>query len=359
MSRARDTLGDRVVDCDVHLPTPTVDQLGPYLSDHWREYIAAAGFKGSMAVTSTYPPGSPLSGPPPGGLDQALASLRRSCLGDSPATRAVVSAHYGVETMGPPDFAMALSRAVNDWVLAECVSSDERLRAGICVPPHYPELAAEEIDRLASHDRVVQVFLPARTAKPYGNRTYYPMLAAAERNQLPIGIHFGGMSWNPPTPVGWPSYYIEEYVGMAHVMQAQLTSLVYEGAFRRFPGLRVSVLEGGWTWLPALMWRLDKEWKGSRREVPWVEEAPSAYLRRHVRLSIQPTDAAPGGAGLLTTVDQIGSDEMLMFSSDHPHDHGCDPWDLLDLLPPEAAAKVAFGNAAECYGIASTRAAAP
>ncbi|MPZ59846.1 MAG: amidohydrolase family protein [Propionibacteriales bacterium] len=347
--------GGPLIDCDVHLPTPTVDQLGPYLSEHWREYIATAGFKGSMAVTSTHPPGARSSGHErlDGGFAEAMRNVRRHCLGESESARAVVSAHYGVETMGPPDFSTALSRAVNDWMLTACRDTDERLLASINVPPQYPDLAAEEIDRLAGDDRVVQVFVPARTSKPYGNRIYYPLLAAAERNGLPLGIHFGGMSWNPPTGVGWPSYYIEEYVGMAHVMQAQLSSLVFEGAFQRFPRLRVTVLEGGWTWLPSLMWRLDKEWKGIRREVPWVEEPPSTYLRRHVKLSIQPIDAPPDGPEVMTTIDQIGSDDVLMYASDFPHEHLSDPLALLDRLAPETASKVAYGNAAACYGVPS------
>ncbi|MQA80102.1 MAG: amidohydrolase family protein [Streptosporangiales bacterium] len=343
-----------LVDCDVHVPTPTVGQLAPYLSEHWNEYIAVAGFTGTMATTSTYPPGARTSGRARFGatLDDALRALRTDCLGDDPGTRAVVNCHYGVEAMGPPDFAVAMSAAVNDWLVHECLSADDRLLGSVVVPPQYPELAAAEIERMAGHERVVQVFLPARATHPYGNRNYYPILAAAERHGLAVGVHFGGMTWTPPTPVGWPSYYLEEYVGMAHVMQAQLSSLVLEGAFRRFPDLRVALLEGGWTWLPQLMWRLDKEWRGIRREVPWVEEPPSAYVRRHVTMSVQPVDAPATGDQVMTIVDQIGSDDVLMYGTDFPHDHGCDPMALVDRLPPAAADKVRYGNATRCYRLA-------
>jgi predicted TIM-barrel fold metal-dependent hydrolase len=332
------------IDADAHLPAPTVAQLAPYLPEHWNTYIAGAGFTGTMAVTSTYPPNAPTTG-----QRADLATLRAHCLGDAPDAAVVVSTHYGVEAMQPPDFTMALSRAVNDWVLAEVLPADERLLGSVTVPPQYPELAAEEIDRVGGHPRMVQVFLPARATQPYGNRNYYPLLAAAERNGLALGVHFGGMTWTPPTPVGWPSYYFEEYVGMAHIMQAQLSSLVLEGAFQRFPDLRVALLEGGWTWLPPLMWRLDKEWRGIRREVPWVQEPPSAYMRRHVTLSLQPVDAPPEGPEVLTVIEQIGSDDVLMYASDFPHEHGSDPAALVARLDPALAAKVRHGNAARCY----------
>ena len=61
---------------------------------------------------------------------------------------------------------------------------------------------------------------------------------------------------------------------MGHIFEAQLTSLIAEGAFERFPELRVVLLESGFGWLPPLLWRLDKEWKGLRREIPWVKHAP-------------------------------------------------------------------------------------
>ena len=74
------------------------------------------------------------------------------------------------------------------------------------------------------------------------------------------------------------------------VFFAQLTSLIGEGTFERFPGLRVALLEGGFTWLPSLMWRLDKEWKGLRRDIPWVRRPPSETIRERVRLSVQPLE---------------------------------------------------------------------
>jgi predicted TIM-barrel fold metal-dependent hydrolase len=81
------------------------------------------------------------------------------------------------------------------------------------------------------------------------------------------------------------------------------------------------LIEGGWTWLPSLMWRIDKDWKGLRREVPWNTQVPSDYIRARMRLSLQPIDAPEDDHHLLQIIDQLGSDELLMWSSDYPHWH--------------------------------------
>src|SRR5437764_508362 len=82
------------------------------------------------------------------------------------------------------------------------------------VPTQQPEMAAREVDRVGGHPGFVQVYLPVRAEAPYGNRRYLPLLEAAVRHDLTLGIGFGGQPPNPPTPSGWPSYYIEEWAGM-------------------------------------------------------------------------------------------------------------------------------------------------
>ena len=47
-------------------------------------------------------------------------------------------------------------------------------------------------------------------------------------------------------------------------METLVTSLVVEGVFEQIPNLQVVLVEGGFAWLPALCWRLDKHWKRLR-----------------------------------------------------------------------------------------------
>jgi len=56
---------------------------------------------------------------------------------------------------------------------------------------------------------------------------------------------------------------------------------------------------------------------------------PSDYVREHVRFTIQPTDAPPDPQQLARIIEQIGSDDVLLFSSDYPHWH----YDGTDVIP--------------------------
>ena len=103
--------------------------------------------------------------------------------------------------------------------------------------------------------------------------------------------------------------YLEDYLGNSQVVaQAQLTSLVTEGVFAEMPGLRVTVAECGSTWLPTMLWRFDKDWKGVWREVPWVDRPPSEMVREHVRFTTAPIHlpADPGQAR--EALDLLGSE---------------------------------------------------
>ena len=146
---------------------------------------------------------------------------------------------------------------------------------------------------MAPDHRFVQVLMLGNGRTAAGRRQNWPIYRAAEQHGLPVGIHAGSSFRHPPSALGWPSYYLEDYVSQAQGFAAALNSLVTEGVFVKFPGLKVVLIESGVTWLPASLWRLDKTWRGVRSEVPWLERLPTEIVREHVRLTLQPFDAPP------------------------------------------------------------------
>jgi predicted TIM-barrel fold metal-dependent hydrolase len=347
-------LGQPVIDTDIHVNVPNVQALFPYLSEHWREYIKYSAFKGP--TDTAYPRGAPTTALPgtagPDGTPAAssLAMIREQVLDPWNVELGILNCTYAVDSLHNPDTAAAMSAAVNDWIIEEWLAKEPRLRSSLVVPTRVPEMAAKEIDRVGGHPGVVQVFLPVVSEAPYGHRRYWPIFEAAQRHDLTVSLQFGGAPGNPPSGAGWPSYYLEEYAGMSQVFQSQILNLVVEGVFDHFPNLRIAMIESGWTWIPSLMWRIDKDWKGLRREVPWNTQPPSEYMRERMRFSLQPLDASPDPKHMLTLIDQIGSDEMLMFSTDYPHWHFDSPEEALPAgLSPELRRKILSENARSFY----------
>jgi predicted TIM-barrel fold metal-dependent hydrolase len=164
-----------------------------------------------------------------------------------------------------------------------------------------------------------------------------------------MGIHWGGCNdRHPPTPSGYPSWYIEEYVAERGLYITQLASLVAEGVFQAFPALRVSMLESGFAWLPTLGWRMDKFWKGLRREVPWIDRPPLELIREHVRFSSAPLDAGPPKE-LERTIGWLGSEDLVMFATDYQHHHDDDLAVLLGAMSASMRERVMAESAREWY----------
>jgi predicted TIM-barrel fold metal-dependent hydrolase len=343
------------VDCDVHNAVPRISALFPYLPERWQDYcvehgvtgLEPAGYPVRAALSAT--PDSRRGGGPPGSSTETLSE---DVFGDPEVGLAILNCLYAVQPIHNEDWGAAMARALNDWVAAEWLAADSRFRASIVVTSQNPRLAVEEIQRLEANRSFVQVLLLSGTGVPLGKRAYWPMFEAAIAAGLPVAIHPGTAGGNPPTPVGWPSTLIEDYAAGSLAMQAQLASLVCEGVFQKFPDLTVVMLESGVTWLPSLMWRLDKNWKGLRREIPWLNELPSHVVQRHVRFSVAPFDRpeADPGRWIRSFLDQIGSLDMLLYASDYPHWHRHDAWaGLLSFLSESERRKVLHDNPHRTY----------
>ena len=213
---------------------------------------------------------------------------------------------------------------------AEWLDREPRLRASILIAPQHVEASVAEIERRAGDARFVQVLMYASGDFSLGNPVYWPVYAAAERHGLPIGVHAGSLMRHATTSNGWPSYHLEDVAVRPQAVQGALLNMVHEGVFSKFPRLTVVMIEAGFTWLPNFLWRASKTWRGVRAEVPWVDRPPAEIIRQHVRFTLQPGDAPPDGESMSRVLDQIGGDQMLLFSTGYPHWH----FDGEDPVPP-------------------------
>ena len=347
-----------IVDCDIHNAVPSPESLKPYLSSRWQKHQEMIGprYRHGFTQGDPYPRGNPnaarLDAWPPSGLPPGsdLAFMREQLLDALDIEYGILNCLDKVGEQLNEEYAAALARAVNDWQMAEWLEKEPRLRASIVVPYENADFAAAEIERVSDHPGFVQVLLLVRTREPLGRRKYWRMYEAAEHYGLPVGIHFGGMGGNPITSSGWPSYYIEDHTTMSQAFQSQVISLVSEGVLERFPDLRVVMIEGGFAWLPPLMWRLDKHWKRLRDEVPHLKRLPSEYVKEHIWLTTQPMEEPTNPKHLLQVIEHLGSEEKLMFSTDYPHWDYDDPNRAFPIrLPPDLKQKIFSENARALY----------
>jgi predicted TIM-barrel fold metal-dependent hydrolase len=353
--------GSELIDCDTHPPAPDASQLRPYLSAHWAEYVELTGYTALPPLEMSYPAGAPTTLRPD--LERRFADpqidhlevLRDEVFDRWGASRAILNCIYPLGSIMNPDLCEAMTRAVNDWIVAEWLDREPRVYASLVVPPHFPVIAAAEIERLGDHPRIIQIILPVRSDALYGNRSFHPLFAAATHRRLVVGLHFGGYAIGvPPTGSGWPTYYIEEHAGMAQIFQSQVRNLIFEGVFDNFPDARVALIESGFAWLPALLWRMDSDWKNLRRETPWVSRPPSEYVYEHVRLTLQPIDAPDDAVDQERLFDQIDAGRLLMFATDFPHWHFDHPQQAVPHGLADAALRaVLAGNARAFYRMES------
>ena len=310
------------IDCDIHPSVPGIEALLPYMTDHWRDTIAQRGVH--ELETIAYPRNAPLTArpdwrPASGKPAANVEVVRRQALDHFGTRIAICNCLYGVQLLMSEDLAAAFAHAVNCWMAAEFLDRDSRLRASIVVPTQNADLAVAEIERWADDRRFVSVLMLVMDEHPLGRRLYWPIYAAAARHGLPVCVHAGSTYKHPVTSVGWPSYYTEDYAAQAPAFQNMVSSFICEGVFAKFPDLKVVLAESGVGWLPAHLWRLTKFWRGLRAEIPWVDRPPTEIAREHFRLTLQPFDAPPEPAQLQRFLEHMGSDELLLFSSDYPH----------------------------------------
>ena len=355
-----------MIDCDVHNQWPSAEVLLPYLDPPFRDFLARGelpGPPGSLPHAHRpwlHPEGfrrTDVPAPEEGDTDDHYEALRTQLLDRYELEYAVLTGEEAIEvsTLANGRYATALARAYNDWLVADWLPRDARLRGSLVVAPQDPHGAAEEIRRLGGHPGIVQVLVSTGAQRPYGDPFYVPIWEAAGELGLPVAAHLGGQGGinANPTGCGPPTFFWETHSLLAETGMGHVASVIAHGIFERFPGMHFVLIECGVAWLPALLWRLDADYKALRKETPWLTRLPSEYAREHIRLTTQPLEQPAEQHHLEAVLEAIHGQETLLFASDYPH------WDFDDpttiRLPEAWRADVFAENARTLYGLAASR----
>jgi len=348
---ARKDTALHVIDCDIHPTMGSLSDLNPWLAKRWQRHIVTYGefVRQGLSKTLSHPRMYPAvsradTWPPTGGLPGShLPFMQQQHLDPNGVDFGVLQPlRPNGNSQRNVEFGAALSSALNEWQLATWTGQDKRLKGSIAVTQEWPEAAIKEIERHAGNSDFIQVSMPPRR--------YWPIYRAAEEAGLPIGLHVSGVNGHSSTASGTPSFYIEEHHNNVQSMQGLVTSLVIEGVFEQFPKLKVVLIEGGFAWVPALCWRLDRHWAKMRDEVPHLKRPPSEYIREHIWYTTQPIEEPEVPEHLIDLFDWIGWDRLL-FSTDYPHWDFDDPHTVFKVKLTEAQKRQLFrGNAEKLYG---------
>lgn len=348
-------------DCDVHIHVPDVRTLLPYMSDYWQDQIVNRYIDRSSFAITSYPDRSPLTcradwrtqdGAPANSLDAMQANLLdRFGIGT-----AVCHALHGGMMLFNEDMGAEFCKAVNGWVAEKWLDADVRLCASILVHPQNPQLAVDEIECRAGDPRFVAVLMPVMADRPLGHRINWPVFEAAQKHGLSLAVHAGSTYRHSPGGGGWTSYQIEDYVHQSAAFQNMIVSCLAEGVFRKFPDITLVCMESGFTFLPTLLWRSSKTWRGVRAEVPWIDRVPAEIIRERVRFTLQPFDAPDDAAVLGRILEQIACEDVFLFSSDYPHWQFDGDNIVPDIFPDELLKKAMFDNPAAAFPRLKSRA---
>lgn len=239
------------------------------------------------------------------------------------------------------------ARAANDDLARKIAERPDRYAGLAHLPVTEPQAAAEELERCVRdlHFRGAMVSGTIR-GKFLDDPGFLPILAAAERLDVPLYIHpglppeavmdayYGGL----PGPTGFMlaaggwGWHSETAI---HVLR-----LVLSGRLDQFPGLKLIIGHMG-EMLPVMMGRVDDMF-GSMT-APFLKRGVSETILDQVHITTSGIfTLAPFMAALLT----FGADRIL-FSVDYPFSPSERGQTFLDTLPvsPADKQKIAHGNA--------------
>ena len=229
------------------------------------------------------------------------------------------------------DLAYGVAAAHNRGMLEFC-AGDPRLLASCYVPlADFDRAAATAADAIAAGAAALLIASGCPAGHSPSHDALDPVWAQAQDAGIPIVFHVGGtgelldpnyfVNGRPIPPDfhgGEENFRSVDYMAIPGPPAQTLATMIFDGVFDRFPGLRVGVIEQGAIWVPSWMRQMESAFDAFARHEERLQALtlrPSEYVRRQIRFTPYPTE----DVGWI--VEQAGP-EVCLFSSDYPHVEG-------------------------------------
>jgi uncharacterized protein len=250
-----------------------------------------------------------------------------------------------------PDGILAngICRAYNTWLHQACSQAPDRLRAVGVVSLMDPQGAAKEITRLHQLGIMAVMINGTAGARRLDHPEHEIFFAECDRLKMPIAVHFSLQF--PFVDQLFEHHFPNRVLAGIFPIMAGLTSVLCSGLLDRYPNLKFAFLEGGISWVPAHVERMDDHFDNPRYGAKdLISYPPSDYLKTG-RIFF----GCEGNEGNLGRIIEAMGEGLFMFSSDYPHaDRTQGTAKILqtrDDIPATTREKVLAQNARRFYGL--------
>ncbi len=314
-----------------------------------------AGRADSLAAPGQTPHKSDDPSPASGAVDPAA---RLDDMATDLISRAALYPTYGLMIQGVTERepALALCRAVNDWLAEYCAGAPHQLIGAGVVPMTDAGDALGEARRCIEELGFRGVWRRPEQfpgIPPLHDPSYEPLWGYLAETGAAFAFHPGV---NGLVPYGYLQDRYGDYFSAIHAVHfpaeqmMALTTMVAYGILERHPSLKVAFLECGAAWAVPYVHRLDEHLSTFGFDRGRLTLRPSEYFGRQCFVSAE--DVEPGLA--LAVRSFPGS---VVFASDYPHADGTFPGSTKALvetaeLTADEVHAVMAGNAERLYALA-------
>lgn len=241
-----------------------------------------------------------------------------------PTLASVVEVRLGHQT----ELTMALMHSLNQWVADEYGFGNGRQFPVGAISLADPEGAVKELEFVlkAGCKQILIRPAPVPTAtgtRSPGDRVFDPFWKLCEQERVLINNHVSDSGydrifreWDGDTTGEMRAFERgskkDIFDAMGRAAEDSITSLIVDGVFDRFPGLKLLVTESGSAWIAPLLKRMERTY----RKLPWeFQRSPVETFREHVYVM-------PFYEDSVAELAEVMPIDNICFGSDWPHPEG-------------------------------------